>query len=65
MLEALLGCVWPRSLFTTNLARRTPMTLQGFMDRTNNFFIIEDTLQVLIAPEKIEKKNKQRCKKNM
>lgn len=55
-MEALLRHVWPRSLFTANLARRTPMTLRGFMDRTNNFVNIEDTLQVLIAPEKIETK---------
>lgn len=38
----------------TELARKTPMKLQEFMDRVDGFINAEDTLRVLTAPRKIE-----------
>lgn len=47
------GGVWPQNLFMVELAKRTPTMLQEFMNVVG-FKYAEDTLQVLIAPIKME-----------
>ncbi|XP_040992588.1 uncharacterized protein LOC121239400 [Juglans microcarpa x Juglans regia] len=61
-LAALLGGIWPWSLFMAELARRTPSTLRKFMDRAYDFVNSEDTLQALLEPYKQETKSKTRTK---
>ncbi|KAF5469063.1 hypothetical protein F2P56_013163 [Juglans regia] len=53
MLAALLEGVWPRSPFMAELARKTPSTLQEFMDKVDDFINAEDTLIALTTqPER-------------
>ncbi|XP_042972828.1 uncharacterized protein LOC122304635 [Carya illinoinensis] len=56
-LIALLGGIWPKSLFMTKLARKTPSTLREFMDRVGDYVNAEDILQALLEPRKQEIKH--------
>ncbi|XP_042944641.1 uncharacterized protein LOC122278527 [Carya illinoinensis] len=56
-LAALLGGIWPRSPFITELVRKTPSTLREFMDRADDYVNAEDMLQALLEPRKQEMKH--------
>lgn len=45
ILVALLGWVWPHNFFIKALARRTPSTMQQFMDKVVEFMNAEDTIK--------------------
>ncbi|KAF5445206.1 hypothetical protein F2P56_034273 [Juglans regia] len=47
MMAALLGGIWPRSPFMTELARKTPSTLIEFMDWADDFVNAKETLIAL------------------
>ncbi|KAF5449771.1 hypothetical protein F2P56_030183 [Juglans regia] len=51
-LAALLGGIWPRNPFMTEITRKTPATLREFMDRADGYINGEDTLRVLTAPSR-------------
>lgn len=63
-LAALLGGIWPQSLFMAKLARQTPSTLREFMDREDDFINADDTLHALLEPQKQETKPENRNQSN-
>ncbi|XP_040996211.1 uncharacterized protein LOC121242412 [Juglans microcarpa x Juglans regia] len=60
MLAALLGGIWPMSLFMAELARKIPFTLQEFMDRADDFVNAENTLIALTT--RFERKSERELK---
>lgn len=55
ILAALLGGVWPQSLFMAELAWKTPMTLQEFMVKAKEFMNTEDTIRAFIEQTQKER----------
>ncbi|XP_042969059.1 uncharacterized protein LOC122301741 [Carya illinoinensis] len=54
ILAALLGGIWPRSLFMIELAKKAPSTLREFMDRADDYINAKDILQALLESRKKE-----------
>ncbi|KAF5452054.1 hypothetical protein F2P56_027092 [Juglans regia] len=63
-LAALLGGIWPRNPFMTEIARKTPSTLREFMDRADCYINREDTLQALTTPRKSDLERADKKKAN-
>lgn len=57
-----MGGVWSKNQFMEKLARRTPTTLQEFMDHVDNFINAKDRLCALTEPRKkrLERADKKR-----
>lgn len=53
-LAALLGGIWPRNSFMTELARKTPSALREFMGKVDDYVNVEATLQALLELRKQE-----------